>query len=172
MVEIPNGFIDYMKKFPLLDIFKKTYLEIEHLAPLIISNEKNSNIQVVANYLQYLQDEKSKQFLNSHDIYFDGITPPYWIEFPSTIKADVISQEDCQKLIFDIINNKMQIKYPNYYQITSFINLLGSLLKKFSQNFLFSAGSLNEDRQNNYGSRDIRSYIIENYILFIQYFID
>ena len=42
MVEIPNGFIDYMKKFPLLDIFKKTYLEIEHLAPLIISNEKNS----------------------------------------------------------------------------------------------------------------------------------
>jgi hypothetical protein len=99
MVEIPNGFIDYMKKFPLLDIFKKTYLEIEHLAPLIISNEKNSNIQVVANYLQYLQDENSKQFLNSHDIYFDGITPSYWSEFPNTIQANEISQEDCQKLI-------------------------------------------------------------------------
>ena len=34
--EIPNGFIPYMKKFPILDIFKKKTLYIEKLAPLIV----------------------------------------------------------------------------------------------------------------------------------------
>jgi hypothetical protein len=73
MIEIPNGFIDYMKKFPILDIFKKTTLEIEKLAPLIISEDITSNVQVVANYLKYLKEDIDT--LNSHDIYFEGITP-------------------------------------------------------------------------------------------------
>ena len=75
MVEIPNGIIPYMKKFPILDLFKKTTLEIEYLVPLIVPKEIDSNVQIVANYLKYLK--KDKNLLNNSDIYFKGITPEY-----------------------------------------------------------------------------------------------
>ena len=64
------------------------------------------------------------------------------------------------------------IKYPNYYQITSFINLLGQQLKKFSQSFIFSSHYLQEDKKNKYGSKDIRSYVIEKFIFNSKYIIN
>ena len=170
MIEIPNGFIDYMKKFPILDIFKKTTLEIENLAPLIVPKDIKSNVQVVAIYLKYLNEKID--ILNSHDIYFEGITPLEWKDFPTTEVAEILSQEECQKLIFDTIEKKLKIKHPNYYQITSFVGLLGTQLKKFSQVYSFSLLFLQEDVNNALGSRDIRSYIIEKFIYFTKYFID
>ena len=170
MIEIPNGFIDYMKKFPILDIFKKTTLEIENLAPLIVPQDIKSNVQVVANYLKYLNEKID--ILNSQDIYFEGITPSYWKEISTVEDAKNLSSEECQKLIFDTIEEKLKIKHPNYYQITSFINLLGTQLKKFSQVYMFSNLFLKEDENNALGSKDIRSYIIEKFIYFTKYFID
>ena len=129
MVEIPNGFIDYFKLFPILDLFKKTTLKIEDLAPLIVPQQIDSNVQIVANYLKYLKYDK--ELLNNYDIYFKGISP----DFLNGIKqAEILSQKECHQLILETINNKLNIKYPNYYQITSFINFLGTQLKKFSQN--------------------------------------
>ena len=165
MVEIPNGFIDYMKKFPILEIFKnKTMLEIEKLAPLIVPKEINSNVQVVANYLKYLKDNKDE--LNSHNIFFKGISPDDW-ENNRSVKAEELSQKDCQTLILGKIHEK--IKYPNYYQITSFINLLGAQLKKFSQLYFLSPQCFND-----FGipPEDIRSYTIETFIFFTKYFIE
>ena len=165
MVEIPNGFIDYMKKFPILEIFKnKTMLEIEKLAPLIVPNEINSNVQVVANYLKYLKDNKDE--LNSHNIFFKGISPDDW-ENNLSVKAEELSQKDCQTLILGKIHEK--IEYPNYYQITSFINLLGAQLKKFSQLYFLSPQYFND-----FGipPEDIRSYTIETFIFFTKYFIE
>ena len=170
MIEIPNGFIDYMKKFPILDIFKKTTLEIENLAPLIVPKDIKSNVQIVSNYLKYLNEKIN--ILNSQDIYFEGITPSYWKDVSKVEYAKSLSQKECQQLIFDTITKKLKIKYPNYYQITSFINLLGTQLKKFSQVLMFSCQHLNEDERNIYGSKDIRSYIIEKFIYFTKYFID
>ena len=165
MVEIPNGFIDYMKKFPILEIFKnKTMLEIEKLAPLIVPKEINSNVQVVANYLKYLKDNKDE--LNSHNIFFKGISPDDW-ENNRSVKAKELSQKDCQTLILGKIHEK--IEYPNYYQITSFINLLGAQLKKFSQLYFLSPQCFND-----FGipPEDIRSYTIETFIFFTKYFIE
>ena len=99
-------------------------LEIQKLAPLIVPKEINSNVQVVANYLKYLKDNKDE--LNSHNIFFKGISPDDW-ENNRSVKAEELSQEDCQTLILGKIHEK--IEYPNYYQITSFINLLGAQLK-------------------------------------------
>ena len=90
MVEIPNGFIPYMKKFPILDIFKKKTLYIEKLAPLIVPEKINSNVQIVANYLKLLKYDKD--LLNSHDIYFEGINFFYNI------------LESCNKETFTIIS--------------------------------------------------------------------
>ena len=165
MVEIPNGFIDYMKKFPILEIFKnKTMLEIEKLAPLIVPNEINSNVQVVANYLKYLKDNKDE--LNSHNIFFKGISPDDW-ENNRSVKAKELSKKDCRTLILGKIHEK--IEYPNYYQITSFINLLGAQLKKFSQLYFLSPQYFND-----FGipPEDIRSYTIETFIFFTKYFIE
>ena len=165
MVEIPNGFIDYMKKFPILEIFKnKTMLEIQKLAPLIVPKEINSNVQVVANYLKYLKDNKDE--LNSHNIFFKGISPDDW-ENNRSVKAEELSQEDCQTLILGKIHEK--IEYPNYYQITSFINLLGAQLKKFSQLYFLSPQCFNFFE---IPPEDIRSYTIETFIFFTKYFIE
>lgn len=169
MVEILNGFIDYMKKFPFFDIFKQTILEIKDLTPLIVSEKINSNIQIVANYLKYLKEDIKT--LNSHDIYFEEISPLFWKDNSKIKDAIILSQKECQQLIFNTIKNKLNIKYPNYYQITTFINLLGEQLKKFSQEIIFSSDCLQEDRGNKYGSKDIRSYVIEKFIIFTKYFI-
>ena len=83
-----------------------------------------------------------------------------------------IKNKRSKKLIFDAINNKLKIKYPNYYQITSFINILGEQLKKFSQSNIFSSHHLQEDKENIYRSKDIRTYLIEKFIFSMKYFID
>ena len=168
MVEIPNGFVDFMKKFPILDIFKKTTLELEKLRPLIVKPVLDTNVQIVANYLNLLETDKDG--LNTKDVYFEGINPNFR-ECNARIDAKIFPQEECQRLIFERIKSK--IPKPNYYQITSFINVLGTQLRKFSQNFLLSASNLNDKdpRIKEYKPLEgIRSFVIENFIEFTTYF--
>ena len=52
-IEIPNGFVDFFLKFPILDMFKNIEkMSIENLPPLIVPKEINSNLQIVCNYLK------------------------------------------------------------------------------------------------------------------------
>ena len=156
MVEIPNGYADFMKKFPILEIFKKTFLGIENLLPLKVKSVLDTNVQIVANYLKFLKNDIN--CLNTRDIYFEGINPNFK-EFETKIVAEILPQKECQELIFKKIEEK--IPKPNYYQITSFINILGTQLRKFSQNFILSAMNLNNSGQN-----DIRSFVVKNFIEF------
>jgi hypothetical protein len=168
MVEIPNGFVDFMKKFPILDIFKKTTLELEKLRPLIVKPVLDTNVQIVANYLNLLETDKNG--LNTRDVYFEGINP-FFRNSDTKIVAKIFPQKECQRLIFERIKRK--IPKPNYYQITSFINVLGTQLRKFSQNILLSAMSLNDKdtRIKEYKPLEgIRSFVIENFIEFTTYF--
>ena len=159
MVEIPNGFIDFMKKFPILNIFNKIELRLNNLLPLIVEEKLDNNIQIVANYLNLLDtDIKS---LNTRDLYFKGINDNLGLKTFS--EAKVLSQSKCQELIFSKIKEK--IKNPNYYQISSFINVLGMQLRKFSQNNLLSVSYLSEVEM-----EDMRSYIINNFIKLTNYF--
>ena len=159
MVEIPNGFIDFMKKFPILDIFNKKELKLNNLEPLIVGDILDDNVQIVANYLKLLKEDTES--LNNRDLYFEGINEN--INSDNIINATTLSQNVCQELIFSKIKEK--IKNPNYYQISSFINVLGIQLRKFSQNHFLSAQNLRY-----YGKEGIRSFIINNFIEFTNYF--
>jgi hypothetical protein len=142
-VEIPNGFINYIAKFPILDLFPKIELTIKELAPLIVSDHLSSNEQIVANYLKVLNNNQ----IDDHDLYFNddisGDDLKKEIEDDPSfrknlIEATVLSQRECQEIIFNEIKNKGKINEPNYYQIKTFIDILSVQLKKFSRNFKLS----------------------------------
>ena len=128
MIEKPNGFNYFINKFPILQIFSGVEFPSNFLESLIVENRLDSNIQIVANYLKLLNHDRNS--LNTNDIYFEGINPN--IRNFALIQARVLPQGECQDLIFDKIREK--IENPNYYHITIFINILGTQLRKFSQN--------------------------------------
>ena len=133
-VEIPNGFIDFNNKFPILKLFHNNKLLIKNLPPLIVPQDSVcNNIQIVANYLKAFNEEK----IDSIELYFDRITPEYFSQYETKENAQILNQEECQKLIFEEIKKK--ITEPNYYQITSFIDVLATQFKKFNQNFYLNA---------------------------------
>ena len=145
MIEIPNGFIDFFAKFPLLDLFLKKHLSENKLASLTIPKDIKSNEQVIGNYLIALKNES----IDKEDIYFPLITPTF--NDTSKIKklekkhkykcveAKIIPEKECNDLILEAIKKYNKIENPNYYQIKTFINILGVQLKQFSQNELLSA---------------------------------
>ena len=135
-IEIQNGFIDFLHKYPILTFFHLKKLSINKLAPLIVENDLNSNAQIVANYLKALKNN----IIDKNDLYFEKISPEVFSNYKTKSDATILSQEECQKLIFDEIKNT--IKVPNYYQITNFINILAEEFSKFSKNFYFEMNTL------------------------------
>ena len=66
----------------------------------------DSNVEVVANYLKALKEDKISKF----DLIFPNITPvdfenrTYKFKgktYSTTMKAELLSQKECQDLIFD-----------------------------------------------------------------------
>jgi len=164
-VEIPNTFIDFFEKFPILALFKTKELTISDLPPLIASKKLDSNIQLVANYLKALKENK----INEKDLIFPNITPQDFeknfyldqkMEILTSVKAEILSDSECQKLIFDKI--KEFLKEPTYYQIVSFINMLSAQLKKFNQNYFLNAYQLIKNRGSNQSF--LRTFIVNNFI--------
>ena len=164
-IEIPNTFINFFEKFSILNLFSVTELKITHLEPLIVPEKISCNIQVVANYLKALKENK----INGYDFIFPDITP---VDFKkkerekTSLKPELISAKECQNLIFEIIKNK--IKEPNYYQIISFINVLAVQLKKFNQNIYISAFELIDNGKSDI--LQIRTNIIRNFIALTSHF--
>ena len=174
-IEIPNTFINFIEKFPILKIFKIREIKITELSPLIVPKEIYSNIQVVSNYLKFLKEGN----ISDYDLIIPKITSVDLIEMikkgitykkpKRTIITAVgvapLSQEICQNLIFDYI--KTTIKNPTYYQINTFINILAVQFKKFNQNYFLSAHNLKLSAKDIY---TIRKYIINNFIDLTKYF--
>jgi hypothetical protein len=72
-IEIPFGFIDFFKEYKILTLFNnKIKLEKNKLAPLIISEELDSDIQVVCNYLKKL--DENENFISQNNIIIPGIS--------------------------------------------------------------------------------------------------
>ena len=167
-IEIPNGFVDLIQKFPILSLFEKTI--IMELPPLIVTdnnsdindaNEGSSNVQIVANYLKLLNENK----LDNVDLFFKDITPKIFKSYKTLKYAEKISQEECEKLIFHEIK-KNGIDSPNYYQIKSFIDVLASQLKILNRNYYINANLFNEYKLD----KSIRTDIIESYIKLTKHF--
>jgi len=170
-VEIPNTFIDFLETFKFLALFPIKEIKISNLAPLIVPNNLDSNIQLVSNYLKAIKENK----LNNFDLIFPNITPIdfkdrfYLInnnKYSTSLNAELLSQEECQKLIFNSI--KRIRSEPNYYQIESFVKVLSNQLTKFNQNFYLSAYILLTNRCRNLCF--IRTSIVENLIKLTNYF--
>ena len=167
-VEIPNTFINFLDKFPILTLFKIKELNLSKLAPLIVPTDLNSNIQIVGNYLKILNE----QIIDARDIFFPKITPQYFENYQYISKtkeknyiyrkAEILSDGICQQFIFNKINDTM--KEPTYYQIISFINILATQLKKFNQSFFLNAYQLRLSKA--LKNQSIRTIIVENFIEF------
>ena len=167
-VEIPNTFINFFEKFSILNLFPVNLISIKNLAPLIVPKNISCNIEVVANYLQALKEDK----INGFDFIFKDITPVdfekriitdqrvKWNSKTTSLKPTLYSAEACQKLIFEIIKDK--IKEPNYYQIISFINVLAVQLKKLNRNHFLNAFDLICNFK--WNILYIRTFIVKNFI--------
>ena len=167
-IEIPNGFIDFFEKFQILKLIPKKeqcQMSIEKLEPLIVPKDLDSNIQIVANYLK----QKKNNNIDDIDLDFPGITPDDFrkdgdIIIKTITPTKVLSQEECQNLIFEIIRKNQN---TSYYQIKSFIDVLSVQLKKFTQSRFFNANDL--DRRGN-NLKKLRTFVVDNFISLTKYF--
>ena len=172
-IEIPNSFIDFFAKFPVLDLFPKKKLSIDNLAKLIVPKEITSNIQIISNYLKDIIDER----INQKDLYFPGITPEIVKDEifvkkqnqketkkeVTATEARILSQGECEDLILDVLKEK--IAKPTYYQINTFIDILAEQIKKFNQNYYLCARQLRIA-----GISYIRTFIINSFINLTEHF--
>ena len=141
-IELQNSSYNYFVKYPILTLFNIREMKISNIPPLIVPDSLDSNIQIVANYLKALKEDR----ISKNDLYFPNITPidfknNYYIykkkKYSTIIDACLISDKECEVLIFEEI--KKNIPLPNYYEIISFINILAGHLIKFNQNYFLNA---------------------------------
>ena len=176
MIEIPCGFVNFFNKFPLLSMFKnKKELKIENLPPLIFENKDkplNSNIQIVCNYLKLLNSGK----LSEKDLIIDKVSLSRddieanisrdIFKGDTCIDAQYLNENECNTLIMELIKDKLGIKFPNYYQINSFINVLSGQLRNFSMNIGLTAAYLiqSELALNRKNIRKLREILVNSFI--------
>jgi len=163
-IEISNGFTNFFEIFPIFEMIpqmSENELLISKMEPLIISNKINSKIQIVCNFLKLFKEKKIDDYnLNIPGITFDDIQE----NNSQNLNAELISQNECQKLIYETLReNNKNIKFFNYYQIQSFIDILADGFLKFSHNNNFNVVTL----INNH----LRSFILEELIKLSNYFI-
>ena len=187
-LEIPNSFINFFDKYPILKLFPKKKLSFEHLEPLIVPEDICSNIKIVSLYLKLLKEENTLPKNTSINFKADNKIDKNAIVFPFTppdlilkdennydynkivIKAEDenknLSPELCQKLIMEEI--RKTIKNPTYYQITTFINVLANQLIQFNRNYFLSACTILDTGR--FKNCSIRSLIVRKFIELTIYF--
>ena len=130
-IELPNGFINYLEKFPILKLFKSSTQILKTLTPLRISQDihkiKESDIQIVANTLNMYK----KNQIGSQNLNFES--------------NQLLSDKDCENLINEYINNN-ETKY-NYYQKMTFIKLLSVEFQMFKDTFILDPNNFVNPKQ-------------------------
>ena len=143
IIEIPQGFIDFEKKYKFLNLFNKIY--IDKLKPLRLEeNVKNiidSPISIVAEVLTLYDNNKI------------GTTN---INLNDPISK---SEMECEK----IINKYFTIENKNYYQKINFIKILSIQFKKFTENIYFNYKIAEEDGKEELIEK-ARKSVIKNFI--------
>ena len=143
IIEIPKGFIEFDKKYKLLNIFKKIY--IDKLNPLRLEENVNfirdSPISIVAEVLS-LYDSNEIETTN--------------IDLDSPIRK---SATECE----NIINKYFTVENKSYYQKMNFIKILSVQFTKFTKNVYFNYKFANES-----GIGDLikksRKMVIKNFV--------
>ena len=143
IIEIPKGFIEFDKKYKLLNLFKKIY--IDKLNPLRLEENANfireSPISIVAEVL---------------DLYDSNQIGTKNIDLDEPIKK---SAEECEK----IINKHFTVDNQSYYQKTNFIKILSVQFKKFTKSIYFNYDIANSDGKGEI-IKNARIAVIKNFI--------
>ena len=118
IIEISKGFINFEKKYKILNLFKN--IQINKLAPLILEPQaktiRASPIATVAEVLNYYE----KKIIGKKNIDLDA---------PINM-----SSNQCEK----IINKYFNVENQNYYQKMNFIKILSLQFIKFTENVYFN----------------------------------
>ena len=118
-IELPNGFFNYMDKFPILKLFKSN-IHLKELLPLRIPVNirkiKDHDIQIVANTLNNYKQRK----IGAKNIDFES--------------NQLLSNVQCQNLIDEFLKNN-ENNY-NYYQKMNYIKLLAVQFKMFKDSYI------------------------------------
>jgi len=110
IIEIPQGFVDYLEKFRLLNLFKKIY--IEKLGPLRLEDNIN-----------YIKDSPIAIVGETLLLYEKGQIENKNIDLESRISKSAKEYED-------IINRYFTVDNQNYYQKMNFIKILSTQFLK------------------------------------------
>ena len=147
-IEIPSGFIDFLEKYKILNLFKKTH--IETLPPLLLEEDAfyiyQSPISIVAETLDYYE----KNIIRTRNI--------------DLMKPIEKSSYECE----EIINRYFKGKNNNYYQKMNFIKILSVQFVKFCNNIYFSPENINPN--NREIIENARKVVIKNFILLTKVF--
>jgi len=160
-IEISNSLIDLQQLLPILKFFEIINIRQNNIPELNIEQEVKSNIQIVCNYLKRMNE------INQNDIYIPGLFEDLKEPTKNYIKATSLSQGECKNLIFKNIN----IENPNYYQITSYVNIIAEQLRLFSGSYYLNVEHLNEIKQVKKNLDNIRYYFVHSLTLITKNFI-
>ncbi len=143
LIEMPNCFCEFDKKYKILNLFKKTH--IEELMPLRLEEDihviGDSNISIVAEVL---------------DLYDKGKIGEKNIDLNSPIEK---TAKECE----NIINRHFKVDNQNYYQKMNFIKILAVQFKKFTLNPFLDFKLAKETYRDQVVSK-ARKNIISNFI--------
>ena len=149
MIEIPKGYVEFDKKYKLLGLFNKIY--IDKLRPLRLEENvdriKNSPISIVAEVLSLYDNNQI------------GTTN---IDLDEPIHRNA---SECEK----IINKHFQVENQNYYQKMNFIKILSIQFKKFTENPYFNYEFAKELGKENI-IKNARVSVIKNFIALTKVF--
>ena len=154
-IEVPNGFFNFIDKYPILKLFKKTTITKENKPQMIVSNDILSDIQIVCNYLKVFYEKK----INTRTVIIKGIVPftnkmenneNYYIATP-------LSQQECLTLLSK--EDPSFFSESTYYQINAFLSVLSNQLKYLTTSRVYSVESLKPNNLTN-----LRSYVVEAFI--------
>ena len=167
-IELPYGFVQFYDIFTILQLFERATTSKTKLPRIQVSEEVPlSNIQIVTNFLRYLQEDK----INDNDIIIE--TRKFNNNPKSKILGIVPFQNDesdeCESLLREFFT---YISNPTYYQFTIFTNILADQFQKFSNNPFLKVASLQSigKQLKKKNLNKMRSTIIRNFISLTKYF--
>ena len=199
-IEIPNSFEDNIDKFHILSLFKneivnnnlieitlteefkKPFYESESkkemVIPINIPENEDSNIQIISNYLFYTYHGTIRSNSLTLEKNFDKTNKDYF----NTLEIINLKEDICRFYITQyFLNDKEKNKF-NYYQLNTFIDVLGPQFKYFSEYKDLKAeklieevtdkfkGDKSNEEHNKHHLQSIRETIVDNLVKLTEHF--
>ena len=157
-IEIPdNALRNFLDIFPILQLFEQHLIKKNVKLKLNFNKDLTSNFQVCFNYLNYY----SNNLIDDNNIVIPGIS------LYNGISIQVLPIDQCELLL----NQYLTINNPNYYQINSFISILGEEFKMLSNNIYLNVEEIKIKLNNRHNLIGIRSFFIQCLIEVTKHFI-